>query len=128
MIASLSLGSDALMKFKKKVKKEKEQIDGSNNNKPTYICFFKGEFDFLTKVADFDQQECSKKKKCNKPVLEILLRHGDILIQFGSNIQNNWLHSISADGFRIAATARLIDASLNGKLHEPHTKKKKKLN
>ncbi|MBW0524539.1 hypothetical protein O181_064254 [Austropuccinia psidii MF-1] len=42
-------------------------------------------------------------------VLELLLKHGDMVLQYGFNLQRKFRHSIKTDGFRIAATARKIE-------------------
>lgn len=78
LVGSLSLGSAALMKFKKKKPKPLE---------PSL-------------------------RRPNRPVLELLLKHGDIVLQSGSKIQREYLHSVHTDGFRISSTARFIDGNI----------------
>lgn len=43
-------------------------------------------------------------------LLSLQLRHGDVCVQEGAPLQKYFEHSVEPAGFRIAATARRIDA------------------
>ncbi|EJD47881.1 hypothetical protein AURDEDRAFT_183651 [Auricularia subglabra TFB-10046 SS5] len=47
--------------------------------------------------------------RVHRRVLEFTLNHGDILVMHGTGIQECYEHTVIPTGFRIAATARLID-------------------
>ncbi|KAJ3032944.1 hypothetical protein HK097_005026, partial [Rhizophlyctis rosea] len=49
-----------------------------------------------------------KKKKPNKVVLSLLLRHGDVVIMHGKEVQRHYEHAVTPQGLRFAVTARRI--------------------
>ncbi|KNE99261.1 hypothetical protein PSTG_07567 [Puccinia striiformis f. sp. tritici PST-78] len=79
VVGSLSLGSAALMSFKRKI--PMQPLD--NDTRPS-----------------------------NPPVLELLVGHGDIVLQSGSKLQDKYLHAVKTDGLRISATARCINTDM----------------
>ncbi|RIA85850.1 hypothetical protein C1645_780964, partial [Glomus cerebriforme] len=108
VVASLSMGSPAEMKFRvktgtkrkltnqeisvanKKVKKEekgkKVELPGTSNmSKDVYI-----------------------KKRTTGPDLVLELHHGDLIIMVGEGVQKNYEHMVVPKGFRIASTTRFI--------------------
>ncbi|KAF8513163.1 hypothetical protein BU17DRAFT_53515, partial [Hysterangium stoloniferum] len=79
VVAALSLGAGASMKFRPVPTKWREANDGVK----------------------------SPKKPPN--VIELTLYHGDVLIMDGLDIQEYYQHAVHPSGFRIAATARYIE-------------------
>ncbi|POV95969.1 hypothetical protein PSHT_15377 [Puccinia striiformis] len=79
VVGSLSLGSAALMSFKRKI--PMQPLD--NDTRPS-----------------------------NPPVLELMVGHGDIVLQSGSKLQDKYLHAVKTDGLRISATARCINTDM----------------
>ncbi|EIM82791.1 uncharacterized protein STEHIDRAFT_102183 [Stereum hirsutum FP-91666 SS1] len=51
--------------------------------------------------------------KGSKNALTIVLKHGDVCVQEGYDVQTLYEHTVVPANFRIAATARFIDASVN---------------
>ncbi len=49
----------------------------------------------------------------DRTVLDLPLRHGSVVVQEGHDLQRYFEHCVSPDGFRIAVTARRIDAEKN---------------
>ncbi|CBQ67670.1 conserved hypothetical protein [Sporisorium reilianum SRZ2] len=49
----------------------------------------------------------------DRTVLDLPLRHGAVVVQQGHDLQHFFEHSVSPDAFRIAVTARRIDAGEN---------------
>ncbi|KAK0220197.1 hypothetical protein IW262DRAFT_1272276 [Armillaria fumosa] len=78
-VAGLSLGSPALMHFRKLRQKRRKEIPVPENEEKT------------------------------DKVLSLVLRHGDILVMQGANIQRCYEHTVVPSNFRIAATARYIN-------------------
>ena len=68
VVGSISLGSTAIMGFKRK-----ESVTPSG--------------EIITKGI--------------RPMLQLVIRHGEIVLQCGSNLQRNYKHSIKTDGMRI---------------------------
>lgn len=79
VIASLSLGSAGLMSFKRKIPK---------SNRSSHI---------LTQ----EDSHRARNTKTAPTVLKLLMKHGDIVLQVGSELQTKWLHAIATEGFRI---------------------------
>ncbi|KAH8107752.1 hypothetical protein BXZ70DRAFT_9324 [Cristinia sonorae] len=48
---------------------------------------------------------------CSREVLSLYLRHGDVVVMEGADIQKYYEHTVVPLNFRIAATARYIDSS-----------------
>jgi len=48
---------------------------------------------------------------CSREVLSLYLRHGDVVVMEGAEIQKYYEHTVVPLNFRIAATARYIDSS-----------------
>ncbi|KAG0143749.1 hypothetical protein CROQUDRAFT_48392 [Cronartium quercuum f. sp. fusiforme G11] len=92
VVASLSLGSAALMSFRRKLPKKETKANPQNT------------------TPGWHQKVIVQQKdpKTAPIVLKLLIKHGDIVLQVGSQIQKNWLHAVATEGFRIAATARNI--------------------
>ncbi|GAA5821172.1 hypothetical protein JCM11251_004499 [Rhodosporidiobolus azoricus] len=88
-VASISLGSDALMLFRSKTTKGKPGK--------------KAEQDAAVSVAS----EAGKKGKAPTS-LKVKLKHGDLLIMEGPDMQKLFEHSVIPEGLRFAATARYI--------------------
>ncbi|WAQ89554.1 hypothetical protein PtA15_11A244 [Puccinia triticina] len=84
VIVSLSLGSTAMMRFKRK------QPNGP------------------------DLKEEPSVKKSNPPILELVVNHGDVVLQCGSELQEKYVHSLHTDGVRISTTMRYINPNLMG--------------
>ncbi|GAA5905246.1 uncharacterized protein JCM6883_006331 [Sporobolomyces salmoneus] len=79
VVASISLGADATMSFRRKEKKSKKK---RNDSEPT-------------------------PRGC-KISLRLKLRHGDICIMEGPEMQKLFEHAVEPEGLRFAATARLV--------------------
>ncbi|KAH9817353.1 hypothetical protein DFH28DRAFT_890227 [Melampsora americana] len=92
LVASLSLGSAALMSFKPKpIKVKTKRLPNQTSSERPHGGDTLGTKPTLPKTA-----------------MTLLLKHGDILLQVGPGLQKDWLHAVETDGFRIAATARNI--------------------
>ncbi|KAK0203612.1 hypothetical protein DFS33DRAFT_1332731 [Desarmillaria ectypa] len=76
-VAGLSLGSPALMHFRKLKPKRRKGVS-------------------------------ENEEKTDRTVLSLVLRHGDILVMQGADIQRCYEHTVVPSNFRIAATARYI--------------------
>ncbi|THH31340.1 hypothetical protein EUX98_g2852 [Antrodiella citrinella] len=50
-------------------------------------------------------------KDCSREVLSLYLKHGDVVVMEGADIQKYYEHTVVPLNFRIAATARFIDNS-----------------
>ncbi|KNZ63938.1 hypothetical protein VP01_1082g4 [Puccinia sorghi] len=90
IIGSLSLGSTGLMRFKRK---------------PT-----KMGAGFGARQPPHQQQEQLKRSRREAPVLRLLVGHGDIVFQCGSEIQDRYVHSIATDGLRICPLTLLSES------------------
>ncbi|KAF1985341.1 hypothetical protein K402DRAFT_334395 [Aulographum hederae CBS 113979] len=55
------------------------------------------------------QAKSTAKRESHSAVLQLTLRHGDIVIMHGGAIQHYYEHEVVPDGFRFALTARTID-------------------
>lgn len=77
-VAGLSLGSPALMHFRKLKQKRRKDVPIPENEEKT------------------------------DKVLSLVLKHGDILVMQGADIQRRYEHTVVPSNFRIAATARYI--------------------
>ncbi|SGY17989.1 BQ5605_C015g07945 [Microbotryum silenes-dioicae] len=97
IVASLSLGADATMSFRRKTK-------GASN---------------VTSVSK-DVAEGSGRKA--KAVVQLQLRHGDVMIMHGGGVQKNLDHMVEPVNLRFAATARFIHPS-NGSTKTGRKKK-----
>lgn len=80
IVASLSLGSPAIMKFRPVPSKWMS-----------------------------DDGQLKEGRKTPPVVIELTLRHGDALVMEGAEIQEYYQHAVHPCGFRIAATARRVD-------------------
>ncbi|KAG7448720.1 uncharacterized protein BT62DRAFT_929814 [Guyanagaster necrorhizus] len=76
-VAGLSLGSPALMHFRRLRQKYRKDVP-------------------------------ENEEKTDKIVFSLVLRHGDILVMQGADIQKYYEHTVLPSNFRIAATARYI--------------------
>lgn len=59
------------------------------------------------------QPEFAEVKHRDRVVLDLPLRHGSVVVQQGHDLQRYFEHCVNPDGFRIAVTARRIDAVVN---------------
>ncbi|SPO19916.1 uncharacterized protein UTRI_00314_B [Ustilago trichophora] len=59
------------------------------------------------------QPNFSQVKPRDRVVLDLPLRHGSVVVQEGHDLQRYFEHCVNPDGFRIAITARRIDAVVN---------------
>ncbi|GAA6051981.1 hypothetical protein JCM3770_002995 [Rhodotorula araucariae] len=94
-VASVSLGSDAIMSFRVKVRKQRRKKGGEDDD------------------ADADDEGDAgggKKKNRSKSrvVLKARLKHGHVLIMEGADMQKLFEHKVEPEGLRFAATARWI--------------------
>ncbi|KAK4046465.1 hypothetical protein OIV83_006057 [Microbotryomycetes sp. JL201] len=95
VVASLSLGSDADMTFRRKIDKKRKNE---------------------TKV---DEKPVPATKSRRKYTLRLNLRHGDVIIMEGRGVQQQFDHMVQPVNLRYAATARFI-----GPEHELLSKRK----
>lgn len=104
-VASISLGGSAIMKFRPKAGKKRGALKRKGVD---------GE--------DDAEDEASPKKGSKRDKLILELNHGDMMIMSGARIQEVYEHAVTCTGlFRVAATARFIDQSINSTLTVPKT-------
>lgn len=87
VVASLSLGTSAVMSFKPRTKKKKGRSEAKREE-------------------DEDAEGGTEGKGNSRPHLAMFLRHGDVVVQAGAELQKRWLHAVATKGFRIVCTAR----------------------
>ncbi|GAA5943263.1 hypothetical protein JCM3775_004554 [Rhodotorula graminis] len=100
-VASLSLGSDAVMSFRAKVKKPLKKA--AKLGKQDHV-------DTDDEGDDEGDDGSSKKGSGNtsRVVLKARLKHGHVLIMEGANMQKLFEHKVEPEGLRFAATARWV--------------------
>ncbi|KAM0790519.1 hypothetical protein ACM66B_003390 [Microbotryomycetes sp. NB124-2] len=99
IVASMSLGSDADMTFRRKLEKKSPQKKHGDRAG--------AEFDGETPAVVIQGK---KKKKQRTWCLRTTLRHGDFLIMEGRGVQQYFDHMVQPVNLRYAATARFISA------------------
>ncbi|GAA5884716.1 hypothetical protein JCM6882_005365 [Rhodosporidiobolus microsporus] len=89
-VASISLGTDAIMSFRAKTKKckpgKKSKVEEEQ--------------------AQAEEEEVKKGKAA--ACLRVRLKHGDVLIMEGEDMQKLFEHAVTPEGLRFAATARFV--------------------
>ncbi|KAI9804405.1 MAG: hypothetical protein M1825_001304 [Sarcosagium campestre] len=74
----------------------------------------------VTKREDDLQAELTKNPRflrCPPNVLSLRIKHGDIVIMHGADLQKSYEHSVIPDGHRFALTCRYVDPSLVAEHH-----------
>ncbi|BGP46773.1 hypothetical protein JCM10450v2_002621 [Rhodotorula kratochvilovae] len=97
-VASVSLGSGAIMSFRAKVKKQRTTAAKKGGDQDG------GD-------ADDEGDEVGGKKeksKGSRVVLKARLKHGHVLIMEGADMQKLFEHKVEPEGLRFAATARWV--------------------
>ncbi|GAA5849045.1 hypothetical protein JCM5353_004142 [Sporobolomyces roseus] len=94
VVSSISLGSDAIMSFRPKEKRD-------------------------SKKKQENPVESKSKSRATKAVLRLLLRHGHVMLMEGTEMQKVFEHAVEPQGLRFAATARLVgpEHARKGKKH-----------
>ncbi|SCV68206.1 BQ2448_327 [Microbotryum intermedium] len=92
IVASLSLGADATMSFRRKSK-------GASNST------------LNSKDGEDGVKGGGAGARKSKAVVQLQLRHGDVMIMHGSGVQKNLDHMVEPVNLRFAATARFIHPS-----------------
>ncbi|KAN0066287.1 hypothetical protein ACQY0O_000381 [Thecaphora frezii] len=100
IVASLSLGAEATIKFRVKAKflvdsPPPSRAAGAENVK-----------------AMRDEMQIENR---HRTVLTLRLRHGSVCVQEGEELQRRFEHAVEPTGFRIACTTRSIDPDVNGR-------------
>ncbi|GAA5899913.1 hypothetical protein JCM8208_005540 [Rhodotorula glutinis] len=96
-VASVSLGSDAIMSFRAKRPRKK-------GGKPA-------KEDAVAADDEWDDDATKKKKgkgNASRLVLKTRLKHGHVLIMEGDDMQKLFEHKVEPEGLRFAATARWV--------------------
>ncbi|GAA6059433.1 hypothetical protein JCM10212_005372 [Sporobolomyces blumeae] len=89
VVASISLGADAIMSFRPKVKKPRRKPRAPPA--PAQV-----------------KPELHRESKKPRSVLQIRLQHGSIMVMEGANMQKAFEHAVEPEGVRFAATARYV--------------------
>ncbi|GAA5932325.1 uncharacterized protein JCM15063_001191 [Sporobolomyces koalae] len=107
VVASISLGSDAVMSFRPREKKK------DKNSRPNALAA--------------NVMATNAKSRGSKAILKLRLAHGDILVMEGAGVQKHFEHAVEPKGLRFAATARLVgpDHVRRGRTVESKEKKHK---
>ncbi|EGG07097.1 uncharacterized protein MELLADRAFT_52478 [Melampsora larici-populina 98AG31] len=88
LVASLGLGSAAIMSFKpKSIKVKTEKLSDQTSSEQPH-----------------GGETPDTKPTSAKTAMTLLFKHSDIVLQVGPGLQRDWLHA-ETNGFRIAATA-----------------------
>ncbi|CAB4393692.1 hypothetical protein RhiirA1_531135 [Rhizophagus irregularis] len=93
IIVSLSLGSPAEMKVRRKLKKKVEASSSKSSKNDE-----KGDYTPTFPIM-----------RRNGPELLLNLNHGDIVIMAGDTLQEHYDHMVAPKGFRVACTIRKIE-------------------
>ncbi|GEM06873.1 hypothetical protein Rt10032_c02g0890 [Rhodotorula toruloides] len=104
-VASLSLGSDALMTFRAKGKKKTRAFGGGAGRTGK-----KAPAATATEEAVEEEEEGDGKKadRGKRIVCKMRLRHGDVMVMEGEEMQRLFEHKVEPEGLRYAATARFV--------------------
>ncbi|KAK0718857.1 hypothetical protein B0T21DRAFT_351641 [Apiosordaria backusii] len=96
VVAALSLGSPCTMRFRPKRNKGFETDETPKDSQKH-------------KKNDRDEED-KKEKKNHKDILEVEMRHGDMMVMAGTEIQRFYEHAVTPQGKRrFALTARFVD-------------------
>ncbi|KAK9325726.1 hypothetical protein V1517DRAFT_145867 [Lipomyces orientalis] len=114
-IASVSLGSRAIMKFRKRVE---NVLNNEKPNEPILSGRIEADDVDMLLVSDITTDDGNIPLAMNpsgvsgsrsKAILQLELDHGDVVIMHGAGIQSRLLHTVKSAGeFRIEATARYV--------------------
>ncbi|RIA79160.1 hypothetical protein C1645_794794, partial [Glomus cerebriforme] len=105
VVANLSMGSPAEMKFrtkagtKRKLTKQEIPVTNKKVKKVKKV--------ELPRTSNISKDICIKKRTTG-PDLVLELHHGDLLIMVGEVVQKNYEHTVIPKGFRITSTTRFI--------------------
>jgi len=132
IVASISLGGPARMKFRLKARHENNELEDSTLPPPSKRVRSSLPSNLVEEEDPQDEIETGA-QDANVPVdmnnttngdkvdkrsrikLDLMLNHGDVVVMKGRDIQHLWEHSAQPTGlFRIAATARFIDQTHGG--------------
>ncbi|BGP30671.1 hypothetical protein JCM10296v2_002428 [Rhodotorula toruloides] len=104
-VASVSLGSDALMTFRAKGKKKTRAFGGGagRTGKKAKAATSTGDDPEETEEGDGKKADRSKRIVC-----KMRLRHGDVMVMEGEEMQRLFEHKVEPEGLRYAATARFV--------------------
>ncbi|GAA5976239.1 hypothetical protein JCM10908_005427 [Rhodotorula pacifica] len=110
-VASISLGSDAMMSFRRKDTKKRPRvrktIDPSKTPSPSEA----GDNDSgeeADEAAVPTSDGVKRRSNSSRVALKIRLKHGDIMLMEGEEMQRQFEHKVEPEGLRFAATARFI--------------------
>ncbi|GAA5851038.1 hypothetical protein JCM9279_005266 [Rhodotorula babjevae] len=108
-VASVSLGSDAIMSFRAKLKKPlKKGIKPDDEDDV--------DADDEADTGSTKQKDTSKKSRI---VLKTRLKHGHVLIMEGADMQKLFEHKVEPEGLRFAATTRWVGPDHLGQRPQP---------
>lgn len=115
VVASLSLGSPATMKFRPKRGRESLFFDGlagvadvGDAMDEQQVLQEDDDEGYVDTTSATIHEKTPSHKSFGRDILRLHLEHGDIMIMQGQNFQRLVEHSVVPKGFRIAATARHI--------------------
>ncbi|GAA6045880.1 hypothetical protein NBRC10513_005284 [Rhodotorula toruloides] len=104
-VASVSLGSDALMTFRAKGKKKTRAFGGGAGQTGKKA---KGATSTGDEPEETEEGEGRKADKTKRIVCKMRLRHGDVMVMEGEEMQRLFEHKVEPEGLRYAATARFV--------------------
>ncbi|KAK4047680.1 hypothetical protein OIO90_006109 [Microbotryomycetes sp. JL221] len=103
VVASLSLGSDATMDFRRKPPKK---------DRRSHVASDAAQRDYVDQDAEGKDSQVAESKQSRKSksviVVRLTLKHGDFLIMEGRGVQRDFDHMVRPVNLRYAATARFI--------------------
>ncbi|KAI8811580.1 hypothetical protein BJ742DRAFT_796482 [Cladochytrium replicatum] len=111
-VVTWSLGLDATMYFCEKINTKKEnskakvEVAGASQGCSGQM----GNFDDNHTETDIQKEQFPKKVKPTRAsaLLSLHLRHGDLIIMHGKQVQQHLLHAVDPEGVRFAFTGRII--------------------
>ncbi|KAJ8295918.1 hypothetical protein OF846_001254 [Rhodotorula toruloides] len=104
-VASVSLGSDALMTFRAKGKKKTRAFGGGAGRTGKKAKAAASADDANEETEDGDGKKADRSKRT---VCKMRLRHGDVMVMEGEEMQRLFEHKVEPEGLRYAATARFV--------------------
>ncbi|KAK9388217.1 2OG-Fe(II) oxygenase superfamily-domain-containing protein [Lipomyces mesembrius] len=108
-IASISLGSRAVMKFRKKVATSRLHNSSGQEMTNAENMLLWSDIDTDDGIIPTCAAPSNARKSGPGPILQLELGHGDVVIMHGTDIQRRLVHSVIPTGeFTIAATVRYV--------------------
>ncbi|GAA5863860.1 hypothetical protein JCM3774_001180 [Rhodotorula dairenensis] len=119
-VASISLGSDAVMSFRRKEAKKRPYANrnadrpitaSASESKTTAAVQAGGELGDVDEAGERaipTLDGIKRKSSASRVALKIRLKHGDVMLMEGEEMQRRFEHKVEPEGLRFAATARFI--------------------